>query len=152
MTILVGDIETNGFEPSIIWVVGVMDAETNEYTSYVGTDQVCEGLARLADADIVIGHNFKGYDAKYITKLTDGLIEFDQSRIVDTCELSRILFPHLVNHKLETWGEILGFPKIKYTEGFTRFHPKMVPYCEQDVRLNKALYDFLLREMEGQAA
>ena len=32
MSILIGDIETNGLNPNTIWVVGVLDYETDEFT------------------------------------------------------------------------------------------------------------------------
>jgi DNA polymerase III alpha subunit (gram-positive type) len=148
MSILVGDLETNGLKPNRIWVVGIKDVETGEYTSYVGDEEVPIGLMRLAEADVVIGHNFKGYDAKVIEKLTDGLIKIDENKIVDTVELSRKLFPEMPNHKLETWGEIFEFPKIKYDKGFEKFHPEMVPYCAVDVELNAKLYDFFMKYID----
>lgn len=148
MTVLVGDIETNGLKPNIIWCVGVLDIDTGEYTSYVGDEEVPVGLMRLAEADVVVGHYFKGYDAPVIKKLTDGLITIDEDKIIDTCELSREFFPDLPNHKLETWGEIFEDHKIKYDKGFERFHPEMVPYLEQDVRLNARLYKFMIEHLE----
>ncbi|RYD64010.1 MAG: hypothetical protein EOP83_10800 [Verrucomicrobiaceae bacterium] len=148
MTIIVADLETNGLKPDTIWVVGIKDVETGEYTSYVGEEEVPLGLMRIAEADIVIGHNFKGYDAKVIANLTDGLIKLDESKIIDTCELSRKLFREMPNHKLETWGDIFEFPKIKYDKGFEKFHPDMVPYCERDVELNAVLYEFMMKHID----
>lgn len=143
MTVLIGDIETNGLKPDRIWMVGVLDYNTDEYQAYVGDDEVPIGLMRLAEADLVVGHNFRGYDARVIAKLTNGLITIDNSKIDDTLEISRLLFPDLENHKLGTWGDILGFPKLD-SPLFETFTPKMIPYCERDCRLNKVLYDFLL--------
>jgi DNA polymerase III alpha subunit (gram-positive type) len=148
MSILVGDLETNGLKPTKIYVVGIKDMETGEYKSYVGDDEVPEGLMRLAEADIIIGHNFKSYDAKVIENLTDGLIKLDESKIIDTVELSRKLFKQMPNHRLETWGEIFEFPKIKYDKGFDNFHPEMVPYCERDVELNAVLYEFMMAHID----
>jgi DNA polymerase III alpha subunit (gram-positive type) len=148
--ILVGDLETDGFDPSQIWVVGILNLETDEYKSYTG-DDIAEGLCRLADADLVVGHNFKKYDAAVIEKLSHGVIKIDHDKIDDTWELSRELFPELPNHKLETWGEILGSPKIKYNKGFAKFHPEMLPYCEQDVRLNADVYRTFIAEMARSA-
>jgi hypothetical protein len=141
--ILIGDLETDGFDPSIIWVVGVLDYATDEFTAYMGED-VAEGLLRLSMADLVIGHNFIDYDAGVAEKLTEGLITFDRERIVDTLKLGRKLLPDMKCQKLEEWGDILGLPKIVFNEGFSRFHPKMVPYCERDCRLNKRVFDFLM--------
>jgi hypothetical protein len=148
MEILIGDLETNGLKPDRIWMVGVLDYHTDEYQAYVGDDEVPVGLMRLAQADRVVGHNFRGYDARVIKKLTNGLIQIEDSRIDDTVEISRHLFPNLKNHKLYTWGEILGFPKLE-APLFETFSPKMIPYCERDCRLNKMLYDYLLSQISG---
>lgn len=140
--ILVADIETNGLRPDTIYMVGVLNLETEEYTAYIG-DEVPLGLMRLAEAECVIGHNFIGYDAPVIENLTDGLIKIDKEKIIDTCDLSRRLFPLLPSHKLKVWGEIFGDEKIEYDKGFHRYHPDMVPYLEQDVRLTTRLFRFL---------
>jgi hypothetical protein len=146
-SVLIGDIETNAiYQPSRIWMVGVLDFYTDEFTAYVGDDEVPLGLMRLAEADLVCGHNFRAYDAKEITRMTEGLITLEDDRIIDTLEIGRSLFPDLVNHKLKTWGEIFGYPKIDYDKGFDAFHPDMVPYCERDCRLTKAVYEFLLSQ------
>lgn len=147
MNILVGDIEANGLKPSRIWMVGVLDFHTDEFTAYVGEDEIPYGLMRLAEADLVVGHYFKGYDAPVIERLTEGLITFDRNKIDDTVEISRALFPELSDHKLGTWGELLGYPKLDFTN-FDTFDPAMIPYCERDCRLNGALYRFFLSQIE----
>ena len=151
MSILIADLETNGFTPDTIWVVGILDYDTDEFRSYTGED-VAEGLMRIAEADLVIGHNFGVYDAAVIDKLTDGLIIIDVDRIVDTLAMGRRLLPEMKKQSLEEWGDILGLPKIVFNEGFDRFHPKMVPYCERDCRLNKRVFDFLIEIQDAQDA
>lgn len=143
--ILVGDIETDGLHPSRIWVVGVLDYNTNHFTSYTG-DDIPEGLVRLAEADLCIGHNFIGYDVKHIERLTDGLVTFDRGKIVDTLQLGRKVVPGMDNYKLETWGEILGYPKIHFNR-FDVFDPLMVPYCERDCEISAKIFRFLMEQM-----
>ena len=109
---------------------------------------MAEGLQRLVDADVVIGHNFRSYDAYHIERLLDGLLKFDQAKIVDTLELCRKVVPELKTPGLETWGEIFGYPKIHF-KAFEKYDPAMVPYCERDCRINKLVFDFL---MEAQKA
>lgn len=141
MNILIGDIETDAIHmPRNLWMVGVLDYVTDEFTAYHG-DDVPEGLLRLAEADMAIGHNFKGYDVKNIERMTNGLVKFDVTRIVDTLDLSR-KYAKLENHKLKTWGEMFDFPKGDYTD-FSRFDPAMIPYCERDCRLTKKIFEFL---------
>lgn len=149
MTIFIADTETNGIHnPSIIWVLGILDYETNEYTSYTG-DQIPDGLLRLAEADVIIGHNWRKYDAIHITRLTDGLITFPDEKVVDTLELSRKLV-RMNSHSLDTWGEFFQLPKIKDTiPGFDVFHPNMVPYCQRDCEITTRVFS-LLTEMHNE--
>lgn len=146
MNILVADIETDGLKPTIIWMVGVLDYETMEFTAYVG-DDVADGLMRIQEADLVIGHNFRGYDKKYIEILTESIVTLDDDNIHDTLEMSRRLFPELKSHKLSEWGEILGYPKLDYND-FGTFSTEMIPYCERDCVITKYLYDFLLTQLD----
>ena len=141
MSILIGDIETNAIHmPSDIWMVGVLDYDSDVFTAYHG-DDVAEGLLRLAEADLAIGHNFKGYDIKNIERMTAGLVKFDMRKVIDTLDLSR-RHATLKDHKLKTWGEMFDFPKGDYTD-FSRFRPEMIPYCERDCRLTKLVFDLL---------
>jgi hypothetical protein len=139
MVTLVGDLECDSLKPSTIYVVGVLDYDTDIFRAYTG-DAVSEGLMRLAEADIVIGHNFKGYDAKHIRILTEGIIDIPNDKIIDTLDLSRAAYPEWKSHKLETWGLFLGYPKI-YFKDFSKFDPKMVPYCQQDCVITKKVFD-----------
>lgn len=141
MSILIADIETDGFNPSVIWVLGVLDWETDEYTSYTG-DDIPEGLMRLVEADLVVGHNFVGFDAVQIEKLTGGLVKIETDNIYDTLLEARKLIK-MKNHKLSEWGEIFGFPKGDHKD-FSRLSPEMLVYCERDVRLTRKVFDFLL--------
>lgn len=64
------DIETNGFMPDVnkIWMLVIQDADTKEifsYSSYSGApnhSKIREGLEKLHEADVLIGHNIIGYD------------------------------------------------------------------------------------------
>lgn len=144
-SLLVGDIETNGLKPNTIWMVGVLDIQTDVFTPYVG-DDVAEGIVRLAEADLCIGHHFLGYDRKVIEELTGGLVRFKPERIVDTLKLSQKLMPHLKNHKLETYGELFDYPKLPFKK-FDVFDPAMIPYCERDCRLNLRTFHFLYEKL-----
>jgi len=149
MSILVFDIEGNGLNPNIIFVLGVLDYETGEYTDYTcEDDNIAEGLLRLAEADLVVGHYVKGYDIPVIERLTEGLITIDRAKVCDTYELSYDLFPRLRNHKLRTFGEILGFPKGEWHD-FSKYDPGMRPYCKTDCLVTGRLLEFLLGEIEN---
>jgi hypothetical protein len=139
--ILVADIEANGFVPSRIWMVGILNWETDEFETYAG-DDVPDGLLRMADADLLIGHHILGYDIPQIERLTDGMISFNRGRVVDTLLKSRRLM-RMAGHSLKAWGAILGLPKME-SPNFDVFSPEMIPYCERDVRLNGKVFDHLL--------
>lgn len=139
--ILIADIETNGFQPNEIFVVGIINLQTDKFDAYYG-EQIPYALIRLANAHTVIGHNFRQFDAVQIRKLSDGLIDLQQNQIVDTLEFSRELFPQMDSHSLDTWGEILQFPKGS-VKSFKEFSPELIPYCERDCRLTKMIFEFL---------
>lgn len=143
--ILISDIETDGFDPSIIWCVGVMDYKTKEYMSFHGDDVVL-GLMLLAEAEMVVGHNFRCFDARHIRKMTDGIV--DLKSIYDTYDASRRFFPKMPNHKLESWGELFGYPKIAFND-FHKFSNEMLEYLERDVRLNERVFDVMLQAEWG---
>jgi DNA polymerase III alpha subunit (gram-positive type) len=147
VSILIVDLETNGFKPNTIWVCGILDYDTNVYTPYMGED-IAEGIMRAAEADILIAHNGIDYDIPVMERLSGGLITFDRDKVVDTLVLGRRLLPEMKCQKLEEWGDILGWPKIKFNEGFDVFHPAMVPYCERDCQVTKMVFDFLM-ELTG---
>jgi hypothetical protein len=147
--ILVADIETNAIHnPTRFWVLGILDYHTDEFTGHVGDDDIAEGLMRLEEADLIIGHNFLGYDNKNITRLTDGVFVLDKEKIIDTVKLSRSLVKEFdtsrggPGHGLKAWGDLFGYPKGNWDK-FDRFYPEMVPYCEQDCRITKKVFDFV---------
>lgn len=141
--VIIGDIETNAIhQPSKIHMVGIVDFYTDEYTSYHG-ETLEDGLIRLAEAELVIGHNFRLYDAANIARMTGGLVTIEPTRIIDTLDLSRALVPELPDHKLRTWGQALGFPKLDHDD-FERYTPLMDEYCQRDCRLNKRIFEFML--------
>lgn len=148
MNIVIADIETNGFNPDTIWVLGILDLYTDDYVSYEG-DDIPHGLMRLAEADLIIGHCFKSFDAVQIKKLTDGLINIPKEKIIDTHEYSRKLF-EMEKHTLETWGELLGIPKLGNTiTDFFSFDPAMIPYCKRDCEITKETF-IVLNEIHNE--
>lgn len=148
MEYLISDIETDAIDmPTTIHMVGVIDLFTGEYTSYHG-DTVPEGLIRIEGAK-VIGHNFRKYDAAQIERLTGNMIKFDQKRIIDTLELSRKFVPEFPNHKLDTWGQALGYPKLKHKD-FKTYSQEMDTYCERDCLITKKVFEFLLENFTNE--
>lgn len=140
MDIQICDLETDGLNAKEIFVVGIIDYKTDEYIGYTG-DDIPEGLLRLSKADYIIGHNYRGFDAKVIKKLTEGLVTIPPVKIIDTLDYSRALFPKMPSHKLKDWGLLFDYPKIEFND-FSKFTPEMNTYCEQDCRITKRMIDF----------
>lgn len=148
-TLLAFDIEANGFEPTEIFVVSILDLMTGDLQSYTcADDNIADGLLRLADADLACGHYVLGYDIPVIERLTDGLIGIDRAKVFDTCAVSMQLFPEMPDHKLRTWAEILDpdFPKGDHAD-FTQFSPAMADYCARDVLITGRLFHFLVDQL-----
>lgn len=140
--VIIADLETNGFAPDQIWVAGILDYHTRKFNTYVGMDAVAEAIYRISHADLVIGHNFLEYDNKVLQELAGTAAPVD--RVYDTLQRSRVLHKERKKHSLESWGDYFGFPKIKYTGGFAKFNPLMVPYCERDCLITGMLFDYII--------
>jgi DNA polymerase III alpha subunit (gram-positive type) len=143
MAALLFDCETDGLldRVSTIHCIGILDVASGDYRHYVG-DDLYTAFVRLSDADVIIGHNIRQFDCEVISYLTEGLVRFDQDRIIDTLEMSRMLMPGLGSHALRRYGDMLGFPKL-YMKEFSKLTPQMLLYMERDVRLNFKVYKML---------
>jgi DNA polymerase-1 len=140
---LIFDIETDGLNPSIIWVICAIkdDKEvTIEMPTKADIEQLLEGVTE------VIGHNIIGYDIPAVERLLG--VSFDNVKITDTLVLSRLYNPSLEGgHSLGKWGERLKFPKGDYDD-WTALTPEMVGYCQQDCRVTQRLYELLVGKLE----
>jgi DNA polymerase-1 len=140
---LIFDIETDGLNPSIIWVICAIkdDKEvTIEMPTKADIEQLLEGVTE------VIGHNIIGYDIPAVERLLG--VSFDNVKITDTLVLSRLYNPSLEGgHSLGKWGERLKFPKGDYND-WTALTPEMVGYCQQDCRVTQRLYELLVGKLE----
>lgn len=147
------DIETNGFMPDVnkIWMLVIQDADTREifsYSSYSGApnhSKIREGLEKLHEADVLIGHNIIGYDLAVLDYLL-GWQPLPSQTITDTWVLSQLCrYKREHKHGLEGWGSKLGFPKIAF-DAFDNYSDEMLTYCIRDVELNTLVYLELVKE------
>lgn len=163
------DLETDGLDPDVIHCIAVGE-EGHPVWSY-GPDQIKEGLEMLCKADELVAHNGLGYDFKVIEKLYPSW-PFKGKR-TDTLVLSRLIRADLKNedfeynwandvmpkkfygsHGLKAWGMRLqnrlegDFLKGDYDGGWEHWSQAMQDYCEQDVRVTMALYNFLKPEKQ----
>ena len=160
---LVFDIEFNGLLDTVTTAhcIGIRDLDSDQVNEY-SPGQIGVGLERLAQADVLIGHNICGYDLPLLRKLHNwtpktGCI------ILDTLIASRTILPHLADlddqaaamgdpklgklrgsHKIEAWGARLGIPKIGADiTDWSQWTPEMQARCVGDTAICKAMYHFL---------
>jgi DNA polymerase-1 len=133
---LLFDTESNGFVANATKVhcIGITDVDTGEYTGY-RPDQLAQGLARLADAEVLIGHNILRHDIPLLKKLHKIQLR-PGVKLKDTMVISRLIFPNLKasdknlidagkmppgnkykgKHSIGAWGYRLGAPKGDYAQ------------------------------------
>ena len=129
---LIFDIESNGLLPTItkIHVLCIKEFETGRKWTFRGND-IENGIDRLCDAELIVGHNIIDFDLKAIEKVTDRKIE---TKIRDTLVLARVLYPNQADkdfraaergelpknligrHSLKAWGYRLGEFKGDYAD------------------------------------
>ena len=140
---LVFDIETDGLDPTKIWVI--VAKEVDSAGLYVfAEDEVKNFNKFVQDFDEVIGHNIIGYDIPACEKLIG--TDFNNIKITDTLVMSRLANPQREGHSLDYFGEKLGYAKGDHSD-WTQYSPEMLEYCKQDVRLNERVYGLLLSEL-----
>lgn len=146
---LIFDIETDGFldELTMMSVAFTYDTDKEEFKEYLeeDTQQLVEDLNK---ADAIIAHNGIGFDKPALEKLTGGHIT---TPMYDTLVAARLYYPDIKGgHSLEAWGIRLKILKgeikdddtdIKETYGV--YSKELSEYCQQDVEVTNALYNFL---------
>jgi hypothetical protein len=128
---LLFDIETDGllYVASKIHCIGIVDVDTEVESSY-GSAEVPRAIARLQEADELIGHNIKAFDIPALKKLGAFVPKAGQ-KVTDTLIVSRLMYPALKaddalndkvpaeykgKHSLGSWGHRLGEHKGDYAE------------------------------------
>ena len=139
------DIETDGLNATKVHCICAMldDGESTVY-NFIGGE--ANGLFRkwLAseDVDTLVGHNIINFDVPVLRRITGMDWSFN---LRDTLVLSRLHNPSLDGgHSLRSWGERLGNYKDDYQGGWEEYSHEMLQYCQQDVRVTRALYHHLV--------
>lgn len=166
------DIETDGLldETSLIHSLVLYDLDRSELHSFAdqpGYRPIIDGLDLIRAADLVVGHNILTFDLPAIEKITGR--DSGDANVFDTLVASRLIYTNLqdddfraakrrkVNlfpaslvgsHSLEAWGYRLHEKKGDFgkTTDWKQWSQKMQTYCEQDVRVNVALYEKIIAE------
>ena len=184
MTRLVFDLETNGLLNKLdrIHSLVIYNPDTKQmfsacdgpgYTSARGeVISLLEGIAMLADADTLIGHNIVRFDIPVLVKLYPH-IAWREKEMFDTLLMSMLCWPDIkINdmgqvkakkanavpgkmigkYALEAWGHRLGQHKGDYAkeckdkgiDPWAEWSADMQRYGEQDVCVTVMLYDRIL--------
>jgi len=167
---LYADVETDGFLNVLtkIHCLVIQDLETHEVFSCAdqpGFTSIDEGLAILADADVVIGHNWIKFDGPAIRKVRPNWRT--KAKIEDTLVKAKLVIPKdnlrandfkkfdkgfpaalIGSYKLEAFGERLRMAGLGETKGdfkgpWDTWTPEMQTYCERDVRVGVALWHMI---------
>lgn len=158
------DIETDGLLDTVstIHCLILKDIDSGEIISY--TDNWPEGVKRLEEAELIVGHNIIKYDIPVLKKL--GTFN-TQAQIKDTLVCTRLIwadikqsdfnrtdFPRKLigSHSLEAWGHRIGNYKGNYDGGWEHFSQEMWEYCIQDVEVTSTLWNKIVAKNYSEQA
>lgn len=157
---VVFDLETNDLLPKLTTLHSLVlrDLETDRVLSCTdsapGYTTLTEGLAVLAAAERVYGHNIIAFDIPALEKLYPGFQL--QGKLCDTFVMCAMRWAHIKDtdfklfaqgrlpgnmigrHSLEAWGYRLGIKKGAVKD-FSVWTPETQVYCEQDTAVTRAL-------------
>lgn len=170
---LVADIEGDGFleEATVIHCIITKNIDTGLVQRFYGDTTVhghhgsiqC-GIDYLFSADVVIGHNFVGYDLPVIKKL---YLQEYTGQLFDTLVMSRTMNPdrrlpqgcptsiknpvtgkkdRIGPHSLAAWGYKVGRGKPAHYD-WKVFSEAMLHRCEEDVEINHLTLNALMNEI-----
>lgn len=130
------DIETDGIDPSTIWVCVTKEYSTNEVKVWLKPD----GLKQYLEGSWLVTHNGLWFDVPVLNRLWNTRI--DPTKCFDTLVFSRLFNSwDYSRHSLGDWGVRLGCPKSEWSD-WSKLSPEMVEYCKQDVEVEHKLFDF----------
>lgn len=165
------DIEANGLLREVsLFFCAVVENVDNGDVFYYTPDEVHEFLAKLDEANWLIGHNIIGYDFPALEKLHGWQPRHEQV-IRDTLIMSRMYNPNLDMHPdcpKKVWSEhaqkektvgphtlmnlgyIVGCHKGDFgtEKAFDEYCEEMLEYCAQDVRVNVEVFKWLEKVMK----
>lgn len=171
MTSLIFDLETNGLLDTVTKVHCLVTLDEKgtliSYADQSGYRPISEGLAQLAAADLLIGHNILSYDVPVLQKVYPTWKTL--AKIRDTLIMAKLAWPEIRNsdfaahaagklpanmigrYSLEAFGHRLGLHKGDYSadmearglDPWASWNQEMQEYCELDVRVTALLWERL---------
>jgi DNA polymerase-1 len=155
-TSIVWDVESDNLtrEATQIHCIVIQDLETEEVKKYhdywaLPRDaSLQEGVQRVVDSDIIIGHNIAGYDKDILARIGEAKWR-DNQITVDTMLMSCILHPNMQKNGLEAWAVKLGLDEQKVQNAdWSVLTLNILNRCVSDVKINREVYLHLLREVK----
>lgn len=168
------DIETDGLDATkvhCLWIKDADNGKTWDYADQPNHRPISDGLARLMEADVLIGHNIIKYDLPQLTKLFPSFKP--KALIRDTLTISRLIWTDMQaddfrrrdkgtplpstmigDHNLKSWGYRLGVLKGIFNENadWSKWTPEMHKYCGQDVEVTAALWKLIEKQEYAEEA
>jgi RecA-family ATPase/DNA polymerase I-like protein with 3'-5' exonuclease and polymerase domains len=157
------DIETDGLLETVtrIHCIVIINLDSGRVVEF-GPDRIDAGLARLAEATYLVGHNIVGFDLLVLQRLR-GWATAPTVTVVDTLIASRLVLANIGDlddqaaamgdpklgrlrgsHSLEAWGLRLGIPKVGVDiDDYSHWSQELQERCVGDVRLTNAVREFL---------
>ncbi|GJE18780.1 DNA polymerase [Methylobacterium marchantiae] len=155
-------------EGDTVWCHAAVDIDTEEEFYFgcdLGPDSIKEGLAFIAEADLVLAHYGIGYDYPYIEKVYPGWVR--PKKAWDTQVIAKVIWPYdtligpdlsrikagtmpgkyLKSQSLAAWGYRTGTHKGDYTGGFDAWLPSMSVYLMGDIRGTLALWRLMEKRL-----
>lgn len=141
---LIIDIETDGLDPSVIWVCVTKDIQSGEVRTWLGPT----GLKAYLEGFVLVGHNLLWFDVPVLNRLWS--IGIDPELVIDTLVVSRLINSwDYSRHGLGHWGGRLGLEKIDFHD-WSKLTDEMIEYCIRDVDVNERVFNFLRKFIDDE--
>jgi len=137
--LFVVDIETDGFYSTKIHVMSIGSPKTGKIYSTSDSEIMKKFLTDRNH--IIIGHNFKAFDAVELERVLDFKIE---AEIWDTLSLAWYIYPfRVLSYGLEAFGAEYGIEKPEIDDWENLTYKEYEFRCEEDVKINLRLWRIL---------
>lgn len=130
------DCEGDGLNPTKIHVLSVRGKDGSIHS----TNDYDKMRKFLTNASVLIAHNCIRFDIPVFERILGIKIK---ARLVDTLALSWYLNHEMKKHGLEVFGTVYNIPKPKIEDWETGTYEEYKHRCEEDVKINGALWDDL---------
>lgn len=141
MRTVIVDIETDGLDPTVIWVIATKEVPNGKTRAW--TAPYDDFIEYAATVDKWVAHNGISFDIPVLNKLLG--LSIDNDNVWDTFVISRtVRYPRFNTHSLEELGIALGFPKGDFSD-WSKLSAEMLMYCMRDVDVTARVWAELER-------